>query len=118
MKKLGLLALLSASIAVTGCGTRAQTAEYFGKAEPPAGQQLRYISGSEPESLDPQVSTGQPEARVYLALSYLDSGRARDAKVLLDEVNAAMPGHYDAPEERRAKTMAAGVMPELYAKLK
>ena len=68
MKKLGRLALLSASIAVAGCGTRAQTAEYFGKAEPPAGQQLRYISGSEPESLDPQVSTGQPEARVYLAL--------------------------------------------------
>ena len=46
----------------------ADRSEYFGKAEPPAGQELRYISGSEPESLDPQVSTGQPEARIYLAL--------------------------------------------------
>ena len=44
--------------------------------------------------------------------------RAPEAKRLLDEVNAAVPGRYDAPEERRAKAMAAGVMPELYAKLK
>ena len=29
---------------------------------------MRYISGSEPESLDPQVSSGQPEARLYLGL--------------------------------------------------
>ena len=29
---------------------------------------LRYISGSEPESLDPQFGTGLPEARIYLAL--------------------------------------------------
>jgi oligopeptide transport system substrate-binding protein len=29
---------------------------------------LRYVSGSEPESLDPQLSTGQPEARLHLAL--------------------------------------------------
>ncbi len=56
-------------------------------------------------------------ARVYLALSYLDSDRAPEAKRLLDEVNAAVPGYYDPPEERRAKLMAAGVMPELYAKL-
>src|SRR3954454_21379618 len=61
----GALALLVAS---AGCGTRAQSSEYFGKVDPPAGQELRYISGSEPESLDPQVSTGQPEARLYLAL--------------------------------------------------
>jgi len=51
-------------------------------------------------------------------MSFLDSGRAVEAKTLLDEVNAAVPGHYDAPEERRAKAMAAGVMPALYAKLK
>lgn len=56
-------------------------------------------------------------ARVYLANSYLDSDRAPEAKRVLDEVNAAIPGHYDPPEERRAKAMAAGVMPELYAKL-
>ena len=69
MKKLGLLALLSAAaVTIAGCGAKAQTAEYFGKTEPPSGQEMRYITGSEPESLDPQVSTGQPEARVYLAL--------------------------------------------------
>src|SRR5436305_6216510 len=36
--------------------------------DPPAGQVLRYISGSEPESLDPQMSSGQPEARLDMAL--------------------------------------------------
>src|SRR5262249_12648911 len=50
------------------CTTRAQSSQYFGKTVPPEGQVLRYISGSEPESLDPHVSTGQPEARIYLAL--------------------------------------------------
>ena len=50
------------------CTTKAASSPYFGKAVPPEGQVLRYISGSEPESLDPQVSTGQPEARIYLAL--------------------------------------------------
>jgi oligopeptide transport system substrate-binding protein len=64
MKKYAWLALL----AVSACTTKAQSTEYFGKVEPPAGQVLRYISGSEPESLDPQISTGQPEARIYLAL--------------------------------------------------
>ena len=29
---------------------------------------MRYISGSEPESLDPQVSSGQPEARLHIGL--------------------------------------------------
>jgi oligopeptide transport system substrate-binding protein len=62
------LALGAGLAAVAGCTTTAQTSQYFGKAEPPKGQVLRYISGSEPESLDPQVSTGQPEARIYLAL--------------------------------------------------
>ena len=35
-------------------------------------------------------------ARVYLASSYLDSDRAPEAKRLLDEVAAAVPGRYDA----------------------
>jgi oligopeptide transport system substrate-binding protein len=60
---------LGATLAMAaGCTTRAQSSQYFGKIEPPKGQVLRYISGPEPESLDPQVSTGQPEARIYLAL--------------------------------------------------
>jgi len=57
-------------------------------------------------------------ARVYLASSYLDGDRAQEAKRLLDEVAAAVPGRYDAPEERRAQALAQGLMPTLYAKLK
>ena len=41
---------------------------YFGKTVPPEGQELRYISGSEPETIDPQLATGQPEARILMAL--------------------------------------------------
>ena len=50
------------------CTTTAEDSEYFGKTVPPQGQVLRYISGSEPESLDPHVSSGQPEARLYVGL--------------------------------------------------
>jgi len=49
---------------------------------------------------------------------YLESDRAREAKRVLDEVAAAPAGRYDAPEERRAKAMAAGLQPELASKLK
>ncbi|MGB8510521.1 MAG: peptide ABC transporter substrate-binding protein [Pyrinomonadaceae bacterium] len=52
-----------------GCATQAsKKSEFFGKVEPPPGQVLRYISGSEPESLDPQIGTGQPEARIYMSM--------------------------------------------------
>src|SRR5947199_7508184 len=64
----GFALVLGATLVMAGCTARAQNSPYFGKTEPPKGQVLRYISGSEPESLDPQVSTGQPEARIYLAL--------------------------------------------------
>jgi ABC-type oligopeptide transport system substrate-binding subunit len=50
------------------CTTQADNSPYFGKTVPPEGQHMRYISGSEPESLDPQVSSGQPEARLHLGL--------------------------------------------------
>jgi hypothetical protein len=56
--------------------------------------------------------------RVYLASSYLDGDRAIEAKHLLDEVAAAVPGRYDAPEERRAQALAAGLMQTVLAKLK
>src|SRR4029453_16783211 len=48
------------------CTTQAENSPYFGKTVPPEGQHMRYISGSEPESLDPQVSSGQPEARLHI----------------------------------------------------
>lgn len=58
--------LLAAACAA--CTTSASDAQYFGQVDPPEGQVLRYVTGSEPESLDPQVGTGQPEARIYVAL--------------------------------------------------
>jgi oligopeptide transport system substrate-binding protein len=64
---LRLVAVVSL-LCVTGCTKTASHSKYFGKVSPPAGQELHYISGSEPESLDPYISTGQPEARIYLAL--------------------------------------------------
>jgi oligopeptide transport system substrate-binding protein len=52
----------------SACATPAAEGEFFGKVEPPEGQVLRYISGSEPESLDPHVTTGQPESRIIMAI--------------------------------------------------
>jgi oligopeptide transport system substrate-binding protein len=63
----GLLVALAALL-LPACTTTSSHSEYFGRVSPPTGQELRYISGSEPESLDPQVSSGQPEARIFLAL--------------------------------------------------
>lgn len=64
-----LLPLLAALVLLAGACSRAgQRAEYFGKTDPPKRDVLRYITGPEPESLDPQISTGQPEARIYMAL--------------------------------------------------
>lgn len=60
--------ILAVAVLAASCTTQAKKSEYFGKIEPPDGQVLRYISGSEPESLDPQMSSGQPEARVDIAL--------------------------------------------------
>ncbi len=59
---------LAAAIIAAGCARRDMSNEYFGQLEPAQGQTLRYISGSEPESLDPQMSSGQPEARLDIAL--------------------------------------------------
>ena len=60
--------LIATALLAASCTTQAKRAEYFGKIDPPEGQVLRYISGSEPESLDPQMSSGQPEARLDMAL--------------------------------------------------
>jgi oligopeptide transport system substrate-binding protein len=56
------------SAALAACTGISADTEYFGRVQPPEGQVMRYISGSEPESLDPPVSSGQPEARLYMAL--------------------------------------------------
>jgi hypothetical protein len=65
-----------------------------------------------------EINPAALRARVYLASSFVDSDRAPEAKRLLDEVTAAPVGRYDAPEERRAKALASGVLQNVYAKLK
>ncbi len=62
-----LSALLLAATAAAGCSSSAK-GRYFGKTTAPEDNVIRYVSGSEPESLDPAVPTGQPEARVVMAL--------------------------------------------------
>ncbi|OLE53026.1 MAG: hypothetical protein AUG51_15340 [Acidobacteria bacterium 13_1_20CM_3_53_8] len=62
------VALIAMALVVIACTASAKNEPYFGKTKPPEGQVLRYVSGSEPESLDPQIGTGQPEARIYMAL--------------------------------------------------
>ena len=59
-----------ASVMVLGysCNVTSKNEEYFGKTVPPQRDILRYVTGDEPESLDPPISTGQPEARIYMAL--------------------------------------------------
>ena len=68
-KTVRLLCLIVAfSLLAAGCATQVNRSEFFGKIDPPEGQMLRYITGPEPETLDPQMSTGQPEARIDIAL--------------------------------------------------
>ena len=62
------IVLLIASLINAGCAASASNATFFGKTEPPRDNVMRYVSGSEPESLDPAISDGQPEARIYMAL--------------------------------------------------
>ena len=42
--------------------------EFFGRTVPPERNILRYVNGAEPESIDPAISSGQQEARIYMAL--------------------------------------------------
>src|SRR5260370_15374739 len=67
--QLGIAAFIVAlSLISAGCSASAKNSVFFGKTDPPRDNVLRYVSGSEPESLDPQISDGQPEARIYMAL--------------------------------------------------
>ena len=60
--------MVTLSLISAGCSASAKNSVFFGKTDPPRDNVLRYVSGSEPESLDPQISDGQPEARIYMAL--------------------------------------------------
>jgi ABC-type oligopeptide transport system substrate-binding subunit len=55
-------------LVVAGCAASARNSVFFGKTEPPRENILRYVSGSEPETIDPQIPNLQNEARICLAL--------------------------------------------------
>lgn len=55
-------------------------------------------------------------ARVFLADTLRNTGRTPEARQLLAQVMAAVPGRYDAPEERRSQALAAAMLAELDAK--
>lgn len=59
---------VSLALVLSGCATPGNNEPYFGKTEPPPANVVRYISGPEPESLDPQIGSTQVEQRIYLAL--------------------------------------------------
>lgn len=63
-----LVLLVSFACTSWSCTVASSNEIYFGKTDPPARNILRYVTGDEPESLDPVVSNGQPEARIYMAL--------------------------------------------------
>ncbi len=62
-----VIVLVALSSILAGCSTSADS-RYFGLTTPPKDNVMRYVSGSEPESLDPQFVTGQPEARLMMAI--------------------------------------------------
>ena len=62
-----ILAIVVLSSFLISCSTQA-TSRYFGKTAAPTDNTLRYVTGSEPESLDPQIPNGQPEARLLMSL--------------------------------------------------
>ncbi len=62
-----IAATLVLGVLISGCSSYAGS-QYFGKTVAPADNALRYVSGSEPETLDPQLPDGQPEARIFMAL--------------------------------------------------
>ena len=62
------VAICSLLFVSTSCRVVATSSEFYGNTTPPKRNIFRYINGDEPESLDPAVSSGQPEARIYMAL--------------------------------------------------
>jgi tetratricopeptide (TPR) repeat protein len=57
-----------------------------------------------------QVNPNNLRTRVMMAELNLHEDRPAEAKRLLEEVLAAKPGKYDAPEEKRAQILAAETM--------
>ena len=64
----GLILLASLACTTLSCSVVSSNELYYGNPVPPKRNIFRYVSGDEPETLDPQISNGQPEARLYMAL--------------------------------------------------
>ena len=62
------VAIASFVFGTISCRVVATSGDFYGSTTPPKLNILRYVNGDEPESLDPPISTGQPEARIYMAL--------------------------------------------------
>nr|MBA2735361.1 hypothetical protein [Pyrinomonadaceae bacterium] len=61
-----LVSIILSSFLIS-CQSAAKS-QFWGRTTPPKENVLRYITASEPESLDPQIPSGQPEARIFMAL--------------------------------------------------
>jgi len=64
----GLVLLASLACSTYSCTVVSSKEDFFGSTTPPERNIFRYVTGDEPESLDPAISNGQPEARIYMAL--------------------------------------------------
>ena len=64
----GLVLLASLALSTYSCTVVSSDEEFFGSTTPPKQNIFRYVNGDEPTSLDPAMSNGQPEARLYMAL--------------------------------------------------
>ena len=63
------IGLISMSLVLAGCTAQASSkSPYWGKVDVPQDNTMRYITGSEPESMDPSFVTGQPEARIMIGI--------------------------------------------------
>ena len=65
---LGGLGALTVLTAISGCqgggGRNAGDAAYFGSVAAPNGQVFTFNNGTEPETLDPNMMSGQPDGRI------------------------------------------------------
>lgn len=65
---LGLVLLAALASSTYSCTVVSSKEDFFGSTTPPERNIFRYVSGDEPETLDPAIGNGQPEARLYMAL--------------------------------------------------
>lgn len=62
------VAVVSLLLGTISCRVVTSSGEFYGTTTPPAHNVFHYVSGDEPESIDPQQTSGQPEGRIIMAL--------------------------------------------------